>query len=107
MWSLILCLTLVELCLTDQCGLSSLIEMPQYTINRDLLTTLAERWHSEHNTFHLPTGEITVTPEDVYLILRILVIGHIVYYDLYEQGDTDAVRRVFHDDQICGYDIPW
>lgn len=57
------------------------MDMPKYRINRGLLTALAERWHSDHNTFHLATGEMTVTPEDVYHILGILVVGELVRYD--------------------------
>lgn len=81
--------------------------MPQISINRGLLTTLAERWHNEHNTFHFPTGEMTVTLEDVYRILWIPIVRELVLYDSTEQGGTDALRRVFEDDQICGYKIPW
>lgn len=65
-------------------GLTSLLDIPQYRINKGLLTALVERWHSDHNTFHLPTGEMTVTPEDVYCILRIPVMGEIVVYDKIE-----------------------
>lgn len=90
-----------------RCGLSSLLDMPRPLINRGLLTTLAKRWHSEHNTFHLPTGEITVTPEDVYWILCIPVMGNIIYYDLSERGGIEALCRVFEDDEIGGYDIAW
>lgn len=57
-----------------------------------LLKTLAERWHSEHNTFHFSTSEITVTHEDVYRILRIPVVGELVLYDAHEQGRTDALH---------------
>lgn len=45
-----------------------------------------------------------VTPEDVYWILRIPVMGEIVYYNLSEKGETDALCQVFDDDEISGYD---
>ena len=48
-----------------RCGLRALIGLPEIGVNRGLLTALAERWHSEHNTFHLLTGEITVMSEDI------------------------------------------
>lgn len=81
--------------------------MPQIRINRGLLIALAKRWHNEHNTFHFPTIKITVTPKDVYRILHILVVGELVLYDSQEQGETDALWRIFKDDHICGYEIPW
>lgn len=64
------------------CGLSHILSMPCYPKIKALLTTLAERWHSDHNKFHLPTGEITVTTEDVYQILRIPIIGELVTRDV-------------------------
>lgn len=67
-----------------RCGLSSLLDMPQIIINQGLLTALAKRWYSEHNTFHLPTDEMTMTPEDVWQILRIPVVREVVVYDSLE-----------------------
>ena len=45
------------------------------------MTALAERWHSEHNTFHLPIGEITVSPEDVWRIVRVPRVGYEVFFE--------------------------
>ena len=50
-------------------GFQWVVQMPHIRANHGLLTVLAERWHSEHNTFHLPTGEASITLEDVYRIL--------------------------------------
>lgn len=65
----------------DACRLCHLLYMPDITHNSGLLTTLAERWHSEHNNFRLPTGEINVALEDVYRILHIPVTSELVQYD--------------------------
>ncbi|RYR54110.1 hypothetical protein Ahy_A06g029371 [Arachis hypogaea] len=40
-----------------------------------LLSALVERWRPETHTFHLPVGEVTVTPEDVIHILGLQVNG--------------------------------
>lgn len=75
--------------------------------NKGLLTTLAERWHNEHNTFHLPTGEISVTLEDVYRILHIPVTGELVQYDYQDQVGIEACKVVFADESIGRGEIRW
>lgn len=50
-------------------------------VNHDMLTDLVEHFHSEHNTFHLLVGEMTITPKDIYRILRIPFVGDKVDYD--------------------------
>lgn len=90
------------------CGLGPLLAMPQgIQANRGLLTTLAERWHLEHNTFHLPMGEMSVTSEDVYQILGISVVGALVVYDHKEIGGTAALQRICGNPSIYGYWIDW
>lgn len=69
--------------------------MPQYIINQGLLTALAERWHSDKNTFHLAMSEITVTPKDCYHILQIPIIGALLPYEKTEEGGTEALCRIF------------
>lgn len=41
----------------------------------EMVTTLCERWHSETVAFHLLTGEMTVTLEDIYQIFRLAMWG--------------------------------
>ena len=67
-----------ELAALHRMGLKWIIRMPHVWVNHDLLTTLAKRWHSEHNTFHLPTGEASITLEDVYHILQVPCHGELV-----------------------------
>lgn len=81
--------------------------MPDIRINRGLLTTFVERWHSDHNSFHLPTDEISVTLEDVYRILCIPIIGELVQYDHHEMGRTTILRTIFGDESIDGPKIRW
>ncbi|XP_059064143.1 uncharacterized protein LOC131056284 [Cryptomeria japonica] len=61
-------------------------------MNRTSLTALVERFHNAHNTFHLPTGELIVTPKDVYRILQIPITEELVQYYRHEAGGTTALR---------------
>lgn len=76
-------------------GLRFILYVPKFWANMGLLTALAERWHSETCMFHLPMGEMTVTLEDVYRILRIPIDGELIPYD--QDGDKDALRQVIQD----------
>ena len=49
-------------------GLQWVIWMPHIRVNHGFFTTLAKRWYNEHNTFHLPIGEASITLEDVFCI---------------------------------------
>lgn len=64
------------------CGFGYLLEMPDIHVNHNLLTALVKHFHFEHNTFHLPIGEMMITPEEIYRILRIPFTGEKVDYDL-------------------------
>ncbi|XP_059076277.1 protein MAIN-LIKE 1-like [Cryptomeria japonica] len=91
----------------DACSLRHLLYMPDIMHNRGLLTTLAERWHNEYNTFHLPTGEISITLEDVYRILHIHFTGELVQYDYHDLRSIEACKEVFGDESIDGGEIRW
>lgn len=71
-------------------GLRHILYVPEFRVNMGLLTALVERWHSKTCTFHLLMGEMTVTLEDVYRILRIPIDGELILYD--RDGDRDALR---------------
>ncbi|KAH9322522.1 hypothetical protein KI387_017161, partial [Taxus chinensis] len=57
-------------------------------IDRDhsLMVALIERWDTAANVFHLPTGEMTVTLEDVYRILRLPIEGEAVFQVDFRDG---------------------
>ncbi|KAH9302293.1 hypothetical protein KI387_013876, partial [Taxus chinensis] len=50
-------------------------------VDRDhsLMVALIERWDPATNVFHLPTREMTITLEDVYHILRLPLVGEVVF----------------------------
>ncbi|KAH9322296.1 hypothetical protein KI387_016935, partial [Taxus chinensis] len=48
-------------------------------MDHNLMVTLIKRWDPATNVFHLPTREMTITLEDVYHILRLLIDGEAVF----------------------------
>ena len=50
--------------LIRQTGLEHLAKIKKIELDHGLITTLVERWRPETNTFHLNSGEATVTLED-------------------------------------------
>lgn len=76
-------------------------------VNHELLSALVKRFYSEHNTFHLPTREMTITPEDVYRILRIPFSSGRVDYDSSTQVGITTLHMVFQDDNLIVRSISW
>ena len=91
----------------DAMGLTHLCDLPDIRVNHGLLGALVERFHSKMNTFHLSPGEVTVTPEDIYRILRIPFHGMRVEYDRRPQAGVAALREIFQDDLLMGRAISW
>uniref|UniRef100_A0A1S4CY64 Serine/threonine-protein phosphatase 7 long form homolog n=1 Tax=Nicotiana tabacum TaxID=4097 RepID=A0A1S4CY64_TOBAC len=46
-------------------GFYTIFELGRMQLDWSLITALVERWRSKTHTFHLPTGEDTITLEDV------------------------------------------
>jgi hypothetical protein len=55
------------------------------------LMTLVDRWRPETHTFHLPSGEITVTLQDVIMILGLPINGTPVCGMVSPAGWRDSV----------------
>ncbi|KAG9450291.1 hypothetical protein H6P81_010256 [Aristolochia fimbriata] len=53
----------------EAAGFSELHRVQWLRLDKPLITALVERWRSETNTFHLANGEMTITLEDVVVLL--------------------------------------
>ena len=61
-----------------QTDLHHLADIDHMVIDHALITALIERWRPETNTFHLPSGEATITLEDVAYIYGLPVDGPLI-----------------------------
>lgn len=60
-------------------------------MDRHILNALVERWRPETHTFHFPTGECTITLEDVFMLLGLNVSGYVV-------TGVKSIERPLYDD---------
>ncbi|KAH9313562.1 hypothetical protein KI387_022189, partial [Taxus chinensis] len=86
--------TLVEWTLINRLGLSGVCYYSRIAHNHAMLQALIERWNLEKNTFYLPTGEMIVTLEDVFHILRLPFTGKPGYQALPSTA-RGAITAVF------------
>lgn len=91
----------------DWCGFKYLLQMPDIHVNHRMLTVLVDCFHLEHSTFHLLVGEMTIMPEDINRILRILFNRDKVDYDSTQRLGVLALRWIFHDNIILESTITW
>ncbi|XP_023900485.1 serine/threonine-protein phosphatase 7 long form homolog [Quercus suber] len=56
-------------------GLDGLLRVPNIDIDHSLITALVERWRPETHSFHLPLGEMTITLQDIEVIMGVPVDG--------------------------------
>ncbi|KAG9444900.1 hypothetical protein H6P81_016240 [Aristolochia fimbriata] len=62
----------------EAASFGALIRVQWLRLDKPLITSLVERWRSETNTFHLANGEMTITLEDVGILLGLCVNGFAV-----------------------------
>jgi hypothetical protein len=72
-------------------SLARLVNIGLPIMDSGALTALVDRWRPETHTFHLPCGEMTVTLQDVAMILGLPVDGHPVCGLVRPQGWRDIV----------------
>ncbi|KAK9998277.1 hypothetical protein SO802_017880 [Lithocarpus litseifolius] len=59
-------------------GLEGLLWILGIEIDHDLIMALVERWWPETHTFHMPHGEVTITLQDVEVLLGLPVDGEAI-----------------------------
>jgi len=45
--------------------------------NKGLILACVKRWHKETSSFHLPFGEMSVTLDDVFVLLHLPIVGEL------------------------------
>ncbi|XP_027908580.1 protein MAIN-LIKE 2-like [Vigna unguiculata] len=68
-------LTPKQITLVEKAGFGYLRLLPAMSLDNALIAALVERWRRETNTFHLTVGELTITLEDVSLLLGLAIDG--------------------------------
>lgn len=71
MWKL----TEAQIKLVEMAGFKHLSMITDMSIDAPLISALVERWRRETNSFHMRVGEMTITLEDVFLILGLPIDG--------------------------------
>ena len=56
-------------------GLDGLLRVPHMDLDHALITALLERWRPETHSFQLPHGEMTITLQDMEVIMGVPVDG--------------------------------
>ncbi|KAK9989366.1 hypothetical protein SO802_029605 [Lithocarpus litseifolius] len=88
--------------LSAMVGLEGLFRALSREIDHCLISALVKRWQPETHTFHLPHGEMSITLEDVEVILGLLIDGEVLV------GPTAVVDGDWR--QLCvellGFEVP-
>ena len=56
-------------------GLDGLLRVPHMDLDHALIIALVERWRPETHSFHLPHGEMTITLQDMEVIMGVPIDG--------------------------------
>ncbi|XP_030937313.1 serine/threonine-protein phosphatase 7 long form homolog [Quercus lobata] len=59
----------------NEAGFEGLFKVLNLEVDYALITALVERWRPETHTFHLPHGEMSITLQDIEVMLGVPVDG--------------------------------
>ncbi|KAK9988590.1 hypothetical protein SO802_028829 [Lithocarpus litseifolius] len=83
-------------------GLEGLFRAPSKGIDHCLITALVEQWRPKTHTFHLPHGEMSITLEDVEVILGLPIDGEVLIGPtVVEDGDWKQLCV-----ELLGFGVP-
>src|SRR5215469_6059096 len=63
----------------ERTGFIHAVQIRKFRVDGALISALVERWRPQTHTFHLPTGECTVTLEDVAVQLGLPIEGECIH----------------------------
>jgi hypothetical protein len=63
------------LCQSNLLAVTNIVRRGMPVFNAMAVTAMVDRWRPQTHSFHLPCGEMTVTLEDVAMILGLLIRG--------------------------------
>ena len=69
-------------------GLEGLLRTLGREIDHGLITTLVERWLPKTHTFHMPHGEVTITLQDVEVLLRLPINGEAIIGSMQKEWEN-------------------
>nr|AAV59303.1 unknown protein [Oryza sativa Japonica Group] len=76
-------------------GVALVVSRGMPVFNAPALTALVDRWRPETHSFHLPSGEMTITLQDVAMILALPLRGHAVTGRTETPGWHAQVQQLF------------
>ncbi|KAK9992119.1 hypothetical protein SO802_027104 [Lithocarpus litseifolius] len=74
-------------------GLEGLFRTPSREINHSLISALVERWRPETHTFHLLHGEMSITLQDMEVILGLPIDSEVLVGPIGGEGGLEHSMR--------------
>lgn len=80
-----------EVCAFEETsGLAPLVNYNFYMVDKSFLSAFVERWHQETSSFHPPFCEMTITLNDVSLLLHRSITG------VFSDSQRLTIERLHH-----------
>ncbi|KAJ4752562.1 hypothetical protein LUZ62_086967 [Rhynchospora pubera] len=90
----------------QQYGLEHIARVAELSIDHSLITMLVERWRRETHSFHLPTGEFTVTLQDVSCLWGLPINGAPVIGISDDHWEDDVLSAFGRDEAWAAFRRP-